>query len=181
MTGSVEPIVCSWRQQFRSFSDDQDFSALEKEAKQYFDSKQHAHDWASDIGLHGQLRSILDGMRLSGGLGYLRSRVDHRTNQIMGTATLYKDFLGIAYPGCHEVNVEEFRHGKDGYKRYSEIESLICTYLLFDSRFIHPYLKGRHYLVQCIFRQPWSKSEIIARLDSLVKYRGEPVSSLYTL
>lgn len=97
----------------------------------------------------------------------------------MGTATLYKDFLDIDYPGCHEVDVEKFRCGRDGSNRYHEIEDLVETYPLFNPRFQHPYHKGEVYLAQCIFRQEWSKSEseIIARLDNLVKYRGGP--SLY--
>lgn len=94
----------------------------------------------------------------------------------MGTATLYKDFLDIDYPACHEVEVEKVYCGKDGVKRYHEIESLVGSYPLFNPSFEHPYNKGRVYLAKCIFSQEWSKSqsEIIARLDSLVKYRGRP-------
>lgn len=92
----------------------------------------------------------------------------------MGTATLYRNFLDIDYPACHEVDVNEFVCGKDNYQRYSEIRDLVETYPLFNPGFEHPYYKGEEYLAQCIFRQEWSKSEseTKARLDSLVKYRG---------
>lgn len=146
-TGSVEPIVCSWRQEVRGFSNDQDFFALQKEAKRYFNSKLHTYDCASDMGLHNYLRSILNGTR-KGSLGHLRCGVDHRVNQIMGTATLYKDFLDIDYPGCHEVEVERFRC--DDSTRCGEIESLISTYPLFNLRYDRPYYKGGEYLAQCI-------------------------------
>ncbi|KFY90863.1 hypothetical protein V498_05792 [Pseudogymnoascus sp. VKM F-4517 (FW-2822)] len=108
-TDSVEPVVCSWPQQVRGFSKDQDLSALQKEAKQYFNSKLRVHDRATDTNLHGPLHHVLRGNKDRSGLGYLRSRVNYRVNQIMGTATLYKDFLDIDYPGCHEVDVEKFR------------------------------------------------------------------------
>jgi hypothetical protein len=52
----------------------------------------------------------------------------------MGTATLYKDVLGIDYPGCHEVDVEEFRCGIDDSRRRTKIETLLRTYLLFNTR-----------------------------------------------
>lgn len=99
----------------------------------------------------------------------------------MGTATLYKDFLDIDYPACHEVDVEKVWCTKDGVERYHKVESLVSSYPLFNPRFEHPYYKGKQYLAQCIFRQEWSKneSETKARLDSLVKYRGRPTPALY--
>lgn len=100
----------------------------------------------------------------------------------MGTATLYKDFLGIDYPGCHEVDVEVFYSGKDRHKRYHEVISLVETYPLFSPALWHPYYKGQRYLAQCISTQEWSKSdsETRARLDSLVKYRGKLAPPLFT-
>ncbi|OBT63976.1 hypothetical protein VE03_06003 [Pseudogymnoascus sp. 23342-1-I1] len=174
LTGPVEPIVSSWREQVRGFSSDQGLYALKKEAKQYFDSKLRTYDCASDLGLNNYLRSILNGTKESG-LGHLRGGVDHRINEIMGTATLYKDFLGIDYPDCHEVEVERlFRTG------YPHIESLIRTYPLFNKHYYgRPYYKGRTYLAQCIATQEWSESKVIAKLDSLVKYRDAPTCPLY--
>ncbi|KFY30563.1 hypothetical protein V494_08117 [Pseudogymnoascus sp. VKM F-4513 (FW-928)] len=173
-----EPIICSPRQQDRDFSDDQKTSALRKEAKQYFDSKLRSYDVASDNGLHGSLHSVLEGTKITYS-GHLRRAVDHRVNQIMGTATLYRDFLDIDHPGCHEVEVETFRCDNN---RHYEIESLIHTYPLFNLRYYgRPYYKAGEYLSQCIANQPWSKSrsETIAVLDSLVKYRGPITCPLY--
>lgn len=151
-------------------------SALQKEAKQYFNSKLRKYDYATDIALHNSLRSILNGTK-KGELVDLRYGADHRINEIMGTATLYKDYLGIEYPDCHKVDTG--RIFKTGYR----IESLIGTYPLFNSRgyYGHPYLKGKTYLAHCISTQEWSKSEseTIAKLDSLVKYRDAPTCPLY--
>ncbi|OBT42830.1 hypothetical protein VE00_08144 [Pseudogymnoascus sp. WSF 3629] len=68
-SGPGEPIVCSQRQQDCGFSFDQEFSALEKEAKQYFDSKLRTYDCGSDTSLHGPLYSILDGTKEDTSLG----------------------------------------------------------------------------------------------------------------
>lgn len=167
----------------RVFSYDEVLSTLKKAAHQYFDSKPGSHDTANDTALHGPLRGILDGSGVSKNineLGHLKSQVDYRLNQIMGTATLYKDFLGIDFPGCHEVDVDDFK--VDDPNRYGKIENLISTYPLFDPPCGQgrPYYKGEHYLAQCIYSQAWSKSpkETKAKLDSLVKYRGKPIASL---
>ncbi|KFY05780.1 hypothetical protein V492_08302 [Pseudogymnoascus sp. VKM F-4246] len=173
-----EPIICSPRQQDRDFGNDQHIIPLRKEARQYFDSKLHPYDMASDNGLHNPLRSTLDGTRI-GNLEHQRRGVDHRVNQIMGTATLYRDFLDIDYPGCHKVEVDRFRCGH--YKRCFDIKGLIGTYPLFNGRYDRPYDKGDKYLALCISTQAWSQSqsETIAVLDSLVKYRGPITCPLY--
>lgn len=115
-TESVETIANSWLQQVRGFSDGQELSAAKKEAKQYFNSKLHAHDTAKDNSLHGSLRSILRATE-DRYCGHARNGINYRVNHIMGTATLYKDFLDIDYPACHEVDVEKVWCGKDGVER----------------------------------------------------------------
>ncbi|KFY03673.1 hypothetical protein V490_00107 [Pseudogymnoascus sp. VKM F-3557] len=180
VSDSNEPIVCSQRQQDYGFSDDQEFSALKIEAKQYFYGKQRARERPSDLSVHSCLRRALDGDRTSD-IRYSRTRADYRINEIMGTATLYKDFLGIDYPGCHEVDVEEFRCDSDTTDRCYKIEKFIFTYPLFNSYGVYPYRKGKSYLAQCMSLQEWSKSDsgIIAKFDSLVQYRESPRCPLY--
>ncbi|KFY19359.1 hypothetical protein V493_07995 [Pseudogymnoascus sp. VKM F-4281 (FW-2241)] len=169
--GPVEPVVCSSPPQAPGFSNDQEFSVVTKEAKQYLNSKLRIHETAKDTSLHGSIRQIFRGTRSDYGYGYVRSGVDHRINHIMGTATLYKDFLDIDYPSCHEMDVNEFRCVNDIGRRF-DIEDLLATYPLFNLTNHHGYYKGREYLAQCISRQSWSKSEreTRARLDNLVKY-----------
>ncbi|OBT82895.1 hypothetical protein VE02_08585 [Pseudogymnoascus sp. 03VT05] len=118
----VEPIVCPWLQQVRGFSKGQELSAAKKEAKQYFNSKLHAHDTAKDNSLHGSLRRVLRATEERWGLGYERSGINHRVNHIMGTATLYKDFLDIDYPACHEVDVEKISNFPA--QEFSEFQTL---------------------------------------------------------
>ncbi|OBT49982.1 hypothetical protein VE04_10062 [Pseudogymnoascus sp. 24MN13] len=168
---SAETIASSWCY-------DQDLFVLQKEAKQYFDSGLFPHDTASDLGLNNFLRNVIKGTR-EHGPEHLRCGVDHRVNQIMGTATLYKDFLDIDYPDCHEVEVHRF--WCDDYKRYREIKALISTYPLFNVRYHRPFYKGGEYLAQSISTQEWSESEseTIAKLDSLVKYRGPITCPLF--
>lgn len=122
------------------------------------------------------LRRALGGDRKSD-IRYSRTRADYRINGIMGTATLYEDFLGIDHPGCHEVEVERTRGGE----RWIEIKSLIHTYPLFNSCCYNPFYKINMYLAKCISLQEWSKSEkeTIAKLDSLVQYRESPTCPLY--
>jgi hypothetical protein len=99
----------------------------------------------------------------------------------MGAATLYKDFLDIDYPGCHEVDIEKFWHCSETIGRRIDIYDFISTYPLFNSHSYYPYLKGKVYLSQCMSLQTWSKSkdETIAKLDSLVQYRESPTCPLY--
>ncbi|KFY82082.1 hypothetical protein V500_10832, partial [Pseudogymnoascus sp. VKM F-4518 (FW-2643)] len=154
----------------RIYNVDQLSVALKREGRVYLDSYPGNDCRAKNVSLRNSINRVI-GTRWRytpsvRELGYLRDQVDYRLNQIFGTATLYKNFLGLDMPDSHETDAD-WVGSREG------IRELLFQYYLFDEPCLqgHEYSEGEKYLNGCINKLNWDVSEATANLDTLTKFR----------
>jgi hypothetical protein len=157
----------------RVFSYDQLLAVVVREAKVYMGSKPGYDSKAKNVAFHNSLNSLINGSYRPDmlTLAYLRGNIEYRMNQITLAATIYKDFLGIRYRDCHEVDTDKYPRRYTN--RWINAYELVRKYPLFDRpESGHEFDKGINYLAACIIESGWSQEEAGAKLDGLVKYKG---------
>ncbi|OBT96684.1 hypothetical protein VE01_04191 [Pseudogymnoascus verrucosus] len=155
---------------YKTLSYHQMKAAAEREAREYMASWPMNDRAAKNIPLHGSiiglLRDINDPISFNA-LVVMRKSIEYRMNQVMGAATMYKDFWGIDVPDCHQVNVDAGGWSAEAFR-------WACRYALFDepgSLQGHRYVKGSMYMAYCITEAGWDQAEAEAKLDTLVQYK----------
>ncbi|KAL5346086.1 hypothetical protein ACLOAV_009117 [Pseudogymnoascus australis] len=142
-------------------------TATEKEPRWYMSSKPMNDSSARNISLHDSINRLLDGEQPTfDDLIIMRESIDYRMSQVMGAATMYKNFWDIDMPDCHEVDVEALFIGTD-------IFDLVCGFDLFDKPSAlqgYIYVKGYKYIACCIDRAGWDYYEAVAKLKMLLQY-----------
>ncbi|OBT74030.1 hypothetical protein VF21_07809 [Pseudogymnoascus sp. 05NY08] len=155
---------------YKNLSYQQMKTAAEREARVYMASWPMNDSGAKNIPLHGSIISLFRGIRKApsfNSLVEMRKSIDYRMNQVMGAATMYKNFWDIDMPDCHEVNVERAAWSSEAFH-------LVCGYALFDEPDRlqgHSYVKGKKYIACCIYHAGWDLTEAKAKLDALVQYK----------
>lgn len=166
------------------FSYDQLTATVKREGQAYFNCFPGLDNKSKNLALHNSLRLLLDREDEKphiSELAYMRDQIDYRLNQVMGAATVYKNFLEVSIADCHKIDMDEYQHR--GSPRFISAVLLVRQYPLFDKPSIlqgHQYAKGDEYLAACIIEAGWSRAQAETKLDSLVKYRGiifPPLSS----
>ncbi|OBT85845.1 hypothetical protein VE02_06054 [Pseudogymnoascus sp. 03VT05] len=145
-------------------------TAVEREARVYMASWPMNDRAAKNTALHGSIislfRDISEPLSFNA-LVVMRKSIDYRMNQVMGAATMYKNFWDIDAPDCHQVDVE-------GAAWSSEAFRWAFQYALFDEPGRlqgHRYVKGSMYIAYCITEAGWDQAEAEAKLDTLMQYK----------
>lgn len=104
----------------------------------------------------------------------MRESIDYRMNQIMGTATRYKNEWGLDIQDCRFFDKDSYIN--KGLQNYANMFSLVCKYPLFDEPAElqgRPYVKGKKYITACILEAGWNPDQAADKLDGLVKYKNQ--------
>lgn len=141
---------------YKTLSYHQIKTAAEREAREYMASWPMNDRAGKNIPLHGSIiglfRDINEPISFNA-LVVMRKSIDYRMNQVMGAATMYKDFWGIDVPDCHQVNVDVGGWSPEAFR-------WACRYALFDepgSLQGHRYVKGSMYIAYCKTEAGWDQ------------------------
>ncbi|OBT42840.1 hypothetical protein VE00_08160 [Pseudogymnoascus sp. WSF 3629] len=158
------------------FSHNQLKLAIKREGQRYLDSKPGIDSAANNIGLHGAISRLLKDTSNPDleDLVEMRESIDYRMNQIMGTATRYKNEWGLDIQDCRFFDKDSYIN--KGLQNYANMFSLVCKYPLFDEPAElqgRPYVKGKKYITACILEAGWNPDQAADKLDGLVKYKNQ--------
>ncbi|KFZ01424.1 hypothetical protein V501_10013 [Pseudogymnoascus sp. VKM F-4519 (FW-2642)] len=157
-------------------SHDQLKLAVKKEAQRCLDSEPGIDSAANNIGLQGAISRLLKNTSDpdTEDLVEMRESIGYRMNQIMRTATRYKNEWGLNIQDCHFADMDSFINR--GLQNQANMWSLVCKYPLFDEPTYlqgRPYVKGKKYITRCILEAGWNPDEAADKLDRLVKYKSK--------
>ncbi|KFY70057.1 hypothetical protein V499_09510 [Pseudogymnoascus sp. VKM F-103] len=156
---------------YKTLSYHQMKAAAEREAREYMASWPMNDRAAKNIPLHGSIISLFRGISeppCFNSLVVMRKSIDYRMNQVMGAATMYKNFWGIDIPDCHQLDVDAGGWSPEAFR-------WACRYALFDEPGClqgHRYVKRSMYMAYCITEAGWDQAEAEAKLDALVQYKA---------
>ncbi|ELR02621.1 hypothetical protein VC83_04090 [Pseudogymnoascus destructans] len=161
---------------YKTLSYHQVKTAAEREARGYMASWPMNVSAAKNIPFHGSIiglfRDICEPLSFNA-LVLMRKSIDYHMNQVMGAATMYKNFWDIDMPDCRQVDVEAYIYDRNLIDAFFH---LVCRYALFDepNRFQgHRYVKGYNkYIAGCIDHAGWDLAKAEAKLDALVQCKG---------
>jgi hypothetical protein len=157
----------------RVFSYDVLKTVTKKEVKEYLKSYPGDDSLSKNTSLHGRIYALLSEKRdfMPIELECIREEVDYRMNQVMAAATVYKNYLGIEFDDCHEVDVWTCSRTDLSVKWLG----FVNRYPLFDESAGlqgHSYGKGELYIAACLTKAGWDDAVAESKLDELVKYKS---------
>ncbi|OBT85844.1 hypothetical protein VE02_06055 [Pseudogymnoascus sp. 03VT05] len=145
--------------------------AVKKKVQRYLDSEPGIDSAAGNIGLHGAISRLLKDTSDPDveDLVEMRELIDYRMDQIMVTATRYKNEWGLDLRDCHLTDVNGYFN--KGLQNQANMFRLVCKYPLFDEPTDlqgRPYVKGKHYITSCILKAGWNPDQAADKLDQLI-------------
>ena len=141
----------------------------------YFNSFPGRDEISGNQQCHTYCRRVLKGESMTAdALEHLACMLQYRLEDVIGRATKYKEYLGLSFSSCSDIDIEAFKYQINAdqtfKERYSQTLHMVSAASLFDETIIRqgvPYQKGKVYITLALLESGWPKQKVEDAIQSL--------------